>query len=56
MDGKKDLHCRRISEITDNLTDEAIRLYDEGKMEDFWASLESLNLLMDIKKGVCDIE
>lgn len=56
MAEKKELRCRKISEITDNLTDKAIEFYDEGKMEDFWASLEALNLLMDIEKGVCDIE
>jgi len=56
MAEKKDIRCRKISEITDNLTDKAIEFYDEGKMDDFWASLEALSLVMDIEKGVCYIE
>ena len=55
MAEKTTVRCRRISEITDDMTDKAIAFYDKGKMEDFWASLEALNLLMDIEKGVCDI-
>jgi len=50
------LRCSKISEITDTMTDKAIDFYDEGKMEDFWASLDALSLLMDIEKGVCDIK
>ncbi len=48
--------CRKISKITDNMTDEAIKLYDEGKLDRFWAAIEALNLLLEVELGVCEIE
>jgi len=38
------------------MTDEAIKLYDEGKMSRFWAAVEALNILLEVEVGVCEIE
>ena len=56
MAGKPTLRCREISKITDKMTDEAIDLYEAGEMSRFWAAIESLSLLQEVKVGVCDIE
>ncbi len=48
--------CRRISEITDELTDKAIGFYDEGKLDKFWTAIDALNLLLEVESGVCELE
>jgi len=53
---KKMLKCSKISEITDSVTDEAIRFYDDGKLDRFWATLDVLDLLLDIEAKVCERE
>lgn len=54
MTGKKKLQCRKVSEITDTVTNEAIKFYDEGKLDKFWAAVEALDLLLDVEIRVCD--
>lgn len=56
MTDKKMLKCSKISEITDSVTDEAIRFYDDGKLDRFWATLDVLDLLLDIEAKVCERE
>lgn len=56
MADKKKLKCSKISEITDNVTDEAIRFYDDGKLDSFWAALDVLDLLLDVEARVCERE
>lgn len=56
MAGKSKLKCSKISEITDKVTDEAIKLYDEGKLDRFWAALDVLDLLLDVEARVCERE
>jgi len=50
------LKCSKISEITDSVTDEAIRFYDEGKLDRFWEALEALDILLDVEIKVCERE
>ncbi len=56
MAAKTTLRCRRISEITDELTDKAIGFYDEGKLDKFWTAIDALNLLLEVEGGVCELE
>lgn len=56
MADKKMLKCSKISEITDEVTDEAIKFYDEGKLDRFWAALDVLDLLLDVEARVCERE
>lgn len=56
MADKNMLKCRKISEITDNITDKAIKFYDEGKLDRFWATLDVLDLLLDVEAKVCERE
>ena len=56
MTDKKMLKCRKISEITDSVTDEAINFYDEGKLDRFWATIDVLDLLLDVEARVCERE
>jgi len=53
---KKMLKCSKLSEITDAVTDEAIKFYDEGKLDRFWAALDVLDLLLDVEARVCERE
>ena len=52
MADKKKLKCRKISEITDEVTDEAIKFYDDGKLDRFWAALDVLDLLLEVDTRV----
>jgi len=54
--GKTTVRCRKISKITDTLTDKAIEFYDEGKMEAFWDAVAALDVLTDVQAKVCEIE
>ena len=56
MARKNTSRCRKISEITDKMTDEAIKFYDKGELSRFWAAVESLNLLLEVEMGVCELE
>ncbi|GAH32883.1 unnamed protein product [marine sediment metagenome] len=56
MADKKMLKCSKLSEITDAVTDEAIKFYDEGKLDRFWAALDVLDLLLDVEARVCERE
>ena len=56
MASEDTVRCREISKITDEITDEAIALYEMDEMSRFWAAIESLSLLQEVKVGVCDIE
>ncbi len=56
MTGSKELRCRRISEIKDEMTDKAIAFYDEDKLDRFWSAIEALNLLLEVEMGVCELE
>ncbi len=49
----KSNRCRRIEGITDKLTDEVIKLYDKGKMNEFWNGIESLQVLLEVKMITC---
>jgi len=51
----KELRCRRISEITKDMTEKAIALYDEDKLDRFWSAIEALHLLLEVEVGVCEI-
>ena len=56
MANETTVRCRKISKITDDLVDEALELYKDGETSRFWAAIESLSLLQEVKWGVCDIE
>ena len=55
MSESRELRCRRISEITKDMTEKAIALYDEDKLDRFWSAIEALHLLLEVEVGVCEI-
>jgi len=56
MAAKTTPRCRKISKIADTLTDNAIKLYDEGKMVAFWDTVNALDILTDVQSKVCNLE
>jgi len=50
------VRCRKISKITDTLTDKALEFYDEGKMVDFWDAVNALDVLTDVQGKVCNVK
>ena len=39
--------------ITDELTDTVLGYYDEGRMEEFWDVIDSLQALLEVKVVTC---
>lgn len=56
MDKERKLQCKKISEITDKVTDKAIAHYDEGEMVAFWDTINALDILLDVEAGICELE
>ena len=56
MAGKEEQQCKRISEITDKLIDKSVKLYDDGKLDQFLDSLVGLDILLDVEVKICAIE
>jgi len=48
--------CKKISEIVEEMTEDAIELYDDGKIDRFLTSLEALDLLLDVEFSICERE
>lgn len=53
---KTSKRCREFSRITEALTDNAIELYKENKMVDFWDAIDALDLLTSVQEKLCYIE
>jgi len=51
---ERKIQCRKISEITDSLIEDAIELYYDGKLDRFLTALESLDMLLDVEFSVCE--
>ena len=48
--------CLKITKIADDLTDNAIELYNDGEMVAFWDAVNALDILTDVQSKVCNME